>query len=516
MLTLTSLKLPRHWIEATQKEFDGLIANGTWEYCQLPPGAKAIGCRWVLNIKHLADGTIDRYKARLVAQGFSQRPGFDYVETFAPTVRMATIRVILALAALEDLELYSIDISQAFLNGDLDVDIYMQQPEGFERGNPGDVVRLVKGLYGLKQAGRLWNQKLHSVLLQMGFKRLKSDASVYLFIRDDVRVIIPIFIDDITLAGRSVASIKAVIAELATHFKLRDLGPSSYLLGIEITRNRSLRSLSLSQRQYIINTLTTFSMFDCNPVSTPMDPGLSLSAADGPQTDSERQEMSTIPYINAVGALMYLSTCIRPDISYTVHKLARFNTNPGMAHWKAVKHLFRYLKGTMDLTLTYSPNPHSTELFRTFSDADHAGEVDSRKSTGGFVVMIGTGAVSWSSKLQSMVGLSTTEAEFVAGNEAGKELMWIRNLLTEIGYTFDGPSTLFMDNNSAISVAKNPTHHSKMKHVDLRLHWLRDMVESGYISPVHLSTHDMPADLLTKALPRVKVQQFRGLMGLQG
>ena len=159
------------------------------------------------------------------------------METFAPTVRMATIRVILALAALEDLELYSIDISQAFLNGDLDVDIYMQQPEDFERGNPGDVVRLVKGLYGLKQAGRLWNQKLHSVLLQMDFKHLKSDASVYLFIRDDVRVIIPIFIDDITLAGRSVASIKAVIAELATHFKLRDLGPSSYLLGIEITRN---------------------------------------------------------------------------------------------------------------------------------------------------------------------------------------------------------------------------------------------------------------------------------------
>ncbi|KAJ3473762.1 hypothetical protein NLI96_g12836 [Meripilus lineatus] len=159
-----------------------------------------------------------------------------------------------------------------------------------------------------------------------------------------------------------------------------------------------------------------------------------------------------------------------------------------MAHWKAVKHLFRYLKSTMDLTLTYSLNPHSTELFRTFSDADHAGEVNSTKSTGGFVVMMGTGAVSWSSKLQSMVGLSTTEAEFVAENEAGKELMWIRNLLTEIGYTFDGPSTLFMDNNSAISVAKNPTHHSKMKHVDLRLHWLRDMVESGYLSSVHLST----------------------------
>ena len=168
----------------------------------------------------------------------------------------------------------------------------------------------------------------------------------------------------------------------------------------------------------------------------------------------------------------------------------------------------------MDLALTYSPCPHSSELFRTYSDADHASELDSRKSTGGFVVMVGTGAVSWSSKLQSIVGLSSTEAEYVAGNEAGKEVMWMRNLLTEIGYTLPGPFTLFMDNNSAISVAKNPTHHSKMKHVDLRLHWLRDVVESGYLSPVHLSTHEMPADLLTKALPRVKVQQFRGMMRL--
>ena len=232
-----------------------------------------------------------------------------------------------------------------------------------------------------------------------------------------------------------------------------------------------------------------------------MDPGLFLSSADAPRTSEEKQEMSTIPYINAVDSLMYLSTCTRPDISYMVHKLARFNTNPGIAHWKAVKHLFRYLRGTMDLVFTYSPCPHSSELFRTYSDADHAGKLHSRKSTGGFVVMVGTGAVSWSSKLQSMVGLSSTEAEYVAGNEAGKEVMWMRNLLTEIGYTLPGPSTLFMDNNSAISVTKNPTHHSKMKHVDLRLHWLRDVVESGYLFPIHLSTHEMLADLLTKALP---------------
>ena len=354
------------------------------------------------------------------------------------------------------------------------------------------------------------------MLLQIDFKQLKSDSLVYIYARNGINVIIPIFIDDITLAGHSVASIRAIIAELATHFKLRDLEPTSYLLGIEITSNHPLRSLSLSQCQYIVNTLSTFSMLDCNSVSTSMDPGLFLSSADAPQILEEKQEMSTIPYINAVGPLMYLSTCTRPDIFYTVHKLARFNTNPGMAHWKAIKHVFRYLRGMINLVLTYSPCPHSSELFRSYSDADHAGELDSRKSTGEFVIMVGTGAVSWSSKLQSMIGLSSTEAEYVAENEADKEVMWMRNLLTEIGYTLSGPSTLFMDNNSAISVAKNLTHHSKMKHVDLRLHWLRDMVESDYLSPVHLSTYEMPADLLTKALPRVKVQQFREMMGLHG
>ena len=208
----------------------------------------------------------------------------------------------------------------------------MEQPQGYQTGSADLVLRLNKALYGVKQAGRLWNQKLHGVLQKLGFSRMKSDASVYVYSRAGVRIIIPIFVDDITLAGKSLSDIKQVIQELSQHFKLRDLGPTSYLLGLKVTRNRSAHSLSVSQHQYILNMLDTYRISDCSPVSTPMKPGLVLSSKQAPSTPEEKQEMSRVPYINAVGSLMYLTTCTRPDIAYTVHTLARFSSNPGPAH----------------------------------------------------------------------------------------------------------------------------------------------------------------------------------------
>lgn len=233
-----------------------------------------------------------------------------------------------------------------------------------------------------------------------------------------------------------------------------------------------------------------------------------------PTDPKDIAEMHTVPYLQAVGALMYLATATRPDIAYAVGVLARFNKNPGMAHWKAVKHLFRYLKGTLDLKITYSPDPNSTELFTTYTDADHGGNPDNGRSTSGCVVMMGTGAISWSSRLQSLVTLSTTEAEYIAATSAGQEILWLRNLFTELGYTFSSPSTLLIDNNSALSVAKNPEHHGRMKHLDLRFYWLRDEVNKGRIKVVHLSTDEQPADILTKPLQRIKLLIFTKKMGL--
>ena len=245
-----------------------------------------------------------------------------------------------------------------------------------------------------------------------------------------------------------------------------------------------------------------------------MDPGLRLSAEMAPSSPSDIQEMQKLPYSQAVGALFYLAVATHPDIARTVGNLARFSQNPGMTHWKAVKHLFRYIKGTLDYKLTYSPCGDS-ELFSSFTDADHAGCPDTGRSTSGYVIKMGTGAVSWSSRLQSLVALSTTEAEFVAAVSAGQEMLWLRNLLTEFGYDVSSASKLRIDNLSALSVAKNPEHHGRMKHLDLRFYWLRDEVAKGQIEIEHLRTFDMPADILTKSLPKPKVLEMVKMLGLR-
>jgi len=501
--------------EAACKEIDALLDNGTWDLARLPKGRKAIGCRWVFVIKHKSDGSVDRYKARLVAQGYSQRPGLDYGETYAATVKWATLRAILALGAFEDLEMESVDISNAFLNGEMDTEVYMKQPEGFPQGSEHSVLRLRKGIYGMKQSPRLWHEKLDSVLSKLGFKKVQSDNALWLYQKDSVRIILPVFVDDMTLVSKDKSAINTVIEELEGHFKLRRLGGLEFLLGVKIERDRPRRTIHLSQKQYILNMLERYGFNSCTPVSTPMNPGTTLSHSDCPSTPGEVEEMRTVPYISAVGSLIYLAISTRPDISYTVGVLARYNTNPGRAHWAAVKHLFRYLKGSMDYRLSLSPDSTTSQLFVGYSDADHGGDKDSGKSTGAYVVKMGTGAISWRSKLQDVVTLSTTEAEYIAAVHAGQELLWLHNLLGELGYTFSSPHTLYIDNQSAISVSHNPEHHGRMKHLDLKFFWLRDEVtQKKSISTVHCPTNFMPADILTKPLPLAKIQVALKMLGL--
>ena len=235
-------------------------------------------------------------------------------------------------------------------------------------------------------------------------------------------------------------------------------------------------------------------MSDCKPVSTPMSPGSKLSSSMAPSTPEDITFMKSVPYLSAVGSLMYLAITTRPDISYAVGVLARFNSNPGPIHWKAVKHVFRYLKGTLDLKLTYGPTPEDPHgPFVTYSDTDHGGNSDNGKSTGGYLVKFGTGAVSWSSKLQTMVTLSTTEAEYIAAVEAAKEIIWMRQFMGELAYSPSSSSTLLMDNQSAISVSKNPEHHGRMKHLDLRWYWLGDVVGLEIVKPVFVPTENMEA-----------------------
>jgi hypothetical protein len=322
------------WNAAMLAKYNWHLENGTWEIVELPDGQKAIGSKWVDKKKYNADGTLERYKARVVAKGFNQRPSQDYFETFASTMRQATVRIVLALAAIEDMELRSVDISYAFTNSDIDVEIYIEEPEGFKTKQGGKrlVCRLNKSLYGLKQSSWLWGETLEKVLITLGFKKTYSDASLYIYDRDDIKIIMPVFVDDITLASKSQGALDKFVIDLGKHFKLRDLGPTIFLLGIEIARKREECKLYLSQRQYVINKLEEFDMADCKPVGTPMLPGTKLTSEDSPKTPDEHREMENIPYINAVGSLMYLATMTHPDIAYTVGVLARFNSNPGMVH----------------------------------------------------------------------------------------------------------------------------------------------------------------------------------------
>jgi hypothetical protein len=291
-----------------------LLENGTFELVQLPSGRKAVGSKWVFKVKRKADGSIECYKGRLVVQGFSQRPGFDYTETFAPTPQWAAIHATLALAALEDLYLESVDISSAFLNGKLEEEVYMHQPEGFVEKDKTWVWCLIKSIYGLKQAGQFWHKKLNEELESMGFKRVVCSHSIWIFKQGDSRIIIPVFIDNMTIVAKSAADVQSVKDDLKKQFKLRDLGPTSWLLGVEITCNRAQHSLSLSQHQYIISLLERFNLSDCNPVSTPMDPGIKLSASMSPSTPEDIDAMHSIPHLQAVGALMYLAVATCPDI----------------------------------------------------------------------------------------------------------------------------------------------------------------------------------------------------------
>ena len=502
------------WYDAAYQEIKALVDNGTWMLAKLPPGRKPIGGRWVFVVKRKKDGSVDKFKARFVAKGYAQRPGFDYTDTFAPTARWAALRSIFALAAFEDMELESLDISNAFLNGDLEEEVYIEQPEGFHQGAKDEFLRLLKGLYGLKQSPRIWHKKLHKVLVGLGFKQVRCDHSIWVYEKDGMRIILPVFVDDMTIASKSKKAIEELKNELRKHFKFHDLGPTTYLLGVGVDRDRAKRSITLSQQKYTLDVLKRYKMETCTPVGTPMLPGLKLGKHQAPTTPEEIEYMKNVPYINAVGSLMYLAIATRPDIAYTVGVLARFSANPGIQHWKAVKHVLRYLKGTANYGITYSPTSGNPTSFITYSDADHGGNPDSLKSTGAYVVKMGTGAVDWQSKLQTIVALSTTEAEYLSAVTAGQTMLWYRNLFEELGYKPTEPSVLCIDNQSAIAVAKDPEHHGRMKHLDLRTYWLRQTVDEKKIAVQHLPITEMPADLLTKVLSKPKVEYLRALFGL--
>jgi hypothetical protein len=502
-----------HWKKAVQVEYDALIKNNTWDLVPLPAGRKTVGSKWVFKLKLKPDGSIERYKARLVAKGYSQVEGLDYSETFAPVAKFPSIRTVLAIAASEDMEIHQMDVKTAFLNGFVEEEIYMAQPEGFVKpGEENLVCKLRKTIYGLKQAPRAWNKVIDDFLKSLGFQRCAADHCIYVISSKEGILYLVIYVDDLILASKSLELLEAVKQELKRRFQMADMGELEYFLGVVMTRNRLKRRISLSQKHYSLQILKRFNMQDCKAVGTPMEPGQKLIKSQEPQTREELLEMAVIPYRNAVGSLIYVMLGTRPDLAAAVGSVSQFMANPGKQHWQAVKRILRYLKGTADMEICLGSARSKWELVG-YSDADWGSNLDDRRSVTGFVFLL-NGPISWQSKKQPTVALSSTEAEYMALSQATKEAMWLRSLLGELGYAQGHPTRLLGDNQGSLALSSNPVQHSRSKHIDIRHHFIREAIEDEKIMLEYCNTRDMIADILTKPLTRQQFSKLRSLMGV--
>ena len=486
------------WQAAMQAEYDSLQSMGTWSLVEPPSHRKALDNRWVYAIKTDAEGKVERYKARLVVKGFQQQFGLDYDETYASVTSLRAVRVALSIAASNDMKVEQIDIKSAFLNGVLEDEIYMKQPKGFvAKGNETLVCRLNKSLYGLKQAPAVWYKTLADCLALIGYQSLWSEESIFVLRgpSDQLLAIAVCYVDDMLLMSRDASAIENLKAHLKASFEIYDKGKAQFFLGIKIERQG--QHMYLSQEAYIDAKLEEFRMVDCKPVNTPMEAGLNLEKAEKCSPE--------LPFRELLGSLMYAMIATRPDISYAVSYLSRFSNCYDSIHWEAAKRVLRYLKGTRhyQLKLGGALGP-SVDCF---ADADWAEDKDTRRSTTGSLVKLGDGVVTWKSKRQSCVATSTTEAEYYAMFQGVTDAMYVRNLLRELSCP-NYQISIACDNQGTLHWASNKRDSNRAKHVDIKYHFIKELVESGEVKVTYCKTEDQMADFLTKPLARIKMSKI--------
>ncbi len=495
------------WNVATQEEFQSLIHNGTWSAVTCPEGAKAIGSKWVYDIKPGMNDEPMRYKARLVAKGYSQRPGEDFGETHASVVTHDAFRMLMSTIAAKDLEAKQVDIKTAFLNGRLEEEIYLQQPEGFAiPGQEDKVLRLHKCIYGLRQASHVWEKLFTGYLKQQGFSQSEADPCLFTRVRGQEILYLAIWVDDGILASNRLEAIDHFLIELGHEFQIR-FYPLERFVGVTIIRDREKRQIHLSQPDYIDHIVKNFHMESCNPVTVPADPNVHLvKPVQGAQLDE------TFPYRQAVGALLYLAVVTRPDISFAVGLVARFIEKHDTSHVNAVRRIIAYLKGTSNFGIRFVG--FAADSPTGYTDADYAGCHDSRQSTTGSIFLNHGGPIAWTSRRQTCVAQSTTEAEYVAASETAKEAVWIRRALPDMHEGQDGPITIYCDNQSAIQLVHHPDQRPKTKHIDVRYHFIRLQQATGEIDMQYVNTNGQLADILTKALPGPRFATIREALGI--
>ncbi|KAM0002129.1 putative RNA-directed DNA polymerase [Helianthus debilis subsp. tardiflorus] len=498
----TAAKDPK-WMAAMVDEIQALRHNNTWTLVPRPSCTNVVGSKWVFRIKYHSDGSIDRYKARLVAQGFTQIPGLDYSHTFSPVVKASTIRIVLSLAVLNKWNLHQLDVKNAFLNGDLNETVFMEQPPGFVNlSHPDYVCKLSKALYGLKQAPRAWFQRLSTFLLSYGFICSRADSSLFILRKDTHIMYLLVYVDDLILTGNDDTILRSFISRLHREFAIKDLGSLNYFLGLEVVHTDT--GLFLTQAKYAKDILLRAKLFDSKPVHTPLAPHESFTASGVPYSDPTS-------YRSLVGALQYL-TITRPDLSYAVNQLSQFLHCPTVDHFRAVKRLLRYVKGTISFGLSYSRS-HPPDIVG-YSDADWARCLDTRRSTYGYSIFLGGNLVSWSAKKQPTVSRSSCESEYRAMANTAAELVWITHLLRELHALPPTRPTLLCDNKSALFMTQNPVSHKRAKHIDLDYHFIRELVNSGKLYTKFVPTNLQVADIFTKSLPRAQFVVFRDMLRL--
>ena len=503
------------WREAMDSEYQSLMDNGTWRLVPPPTDRKLVSCKWLLRKKFNADGSISRYKARLVARGFSQVPGMDFNETFSPVLRITSFRALLATAAQFGLIVHQMDVRTAFLHGDLQEEIYMEQPPGYiSRDHPHYVCKLVKSLYGLKQSPRQWYERFTTCMSNLGYTRFQSDPNVYSRHGPNVILLLAIYVDDILILCNSNDVLLNAKRELHASFSMQDMGALHYCLGIQVFQDSSHGLIRISQQTYVESLLKKYNMSTCKGISTPLP--ISLKTKTSSTTMPTTSDIVAFPYANILGGIRYLVTCTRPDICFAANFLSRYMQAPSPIHTQHLKRLLRYLQETKDFGITYSASQPLPKPYLTcYSDADWGGDETTLQSTSGYVYLLSSGAISWQSKKQERVTLSSTEAEYVAMTLALKEGIWLKDFLKETTLFPDHPLLLRCDNMSAIMLAKNLKHSELTKHIAMKLQFTRELLHEGNIEIVHVRTDEQWADFLTKSTQKAKHHESCNQIGLK-
>jgi hypothetical protein len=467
-----------------------------------------VGCRWVFALKRGPDGSIERYKARIVAKGFSQVYQVDYEETFVPVVKWASIRILLAIGAHLDLEIDQMDVKTAFLNGELEHTIFMVPPPGsIDYGNDDIVWKLRKSLYGLKQASRAWYQKAKEEFGRIGFTRCDSDHAVFIHRGQNKKFcIIALYVDDLMVLCNDVDLLNFKKEQLKRTFKMKDLGPIHWFLGLEITRDRPRCLIYVSQNRYVTDIVERFGFSNARPISTPVTANFKLPRLDTP-------EVNVRDYQSRIGSIMYAMLGTRPDIAYAVGALSQYSASPGLDHLNAVNRVLKYLNCTKDYKLMYNGGDREGD-FTAYSDSDWAGDPRDHRSISGYVFKVAGGAVSWSSKKQPSTALSSTEGEYMALTHVAKEAIWIQGFIGDVLRPPSIPTTILGDNQGALALAVNPAFHACTKHIRVRQHFIRDCIYDGDVALEYIPTADQIADIFTKGLTFEKHDKFAKGMGI--